>query len=256
MPHIKQSIAWWCFNKGPLAPAQLLRTAAEIGYAGVDLIEPDLWPLVKEHGLTIAAIIGHASLRVGLNRREEHDRIEREILANLKLAEQWGIPNLICFSGDRYGLDDQTGAEITAEGLRRVARAAEDAGVNLVLELLNSKVDHPGYQCDHSAWGVEVCRMVGSPRVGLLYDIYHMQIMEGDLIRTIRDQHQFFGHYHTAGNPGRNEIDDTQEINYPAVLRAIGATGYNGFIAQEFIPRGDMVAALRDAFERCLVDAD
>lgn len=255
MPQLKQSIAWWCYSKGPLAPAELLRAAAEIGYAGVDLIEPELWPLVKEFGLTISAVRGHESLEVGLNRREEHDRIERELLANISLAEQWGIPNLICFSGNRNGLDDRIGAEITAEGLRRVARAAEDAGVTLVLELLNSKVDHPDYQCDHTAWGVEVCRMVDSPRVKLLYDIYHMQIMEGDLIRTIQEQHQYFGHYHTAGNPGRHEIDDTQEINYPPIVRAISATGYTGFIAQEFVPRGDLVASLQDAFTRCSIEA-
>jgi hydroxypyruvate isomerase len=135
--------------------------------------------------------------------------------------------------------------------LRRVAQAAEDTGVNLVLELLNSKVNHADYQCDKTAWGVEVCRMVGSPRVKLLYDIYHMQVMEGDIIRTIRDSHAFFGHYHTAGNPGRNEIDDTQELNYPAIVRAIAATGYDGFLGQEFIPNGDPVTSLKDAFDRC-----
>jgi hydroxypyruvate isomerase len=171
--------------------------------------------------------------------------------ANIRDAVQWGIPNLICFSGNRNGLDDTTGAEITAEGLRAVARDAEDAGVTLVLELLNSKVDHPDYQCDRTLWGLGVCRMVNSPRVKLLYDIYHMQIMEGDIIRTITDNHATFGHYHTAGNPGRNNIDDTQELNYAAIMRAILATGYQGYVGQEFIARGDPVAALRDAFERC-----
>lgn len=253
MPQIKQSIAWWCYGNGPLSPDELLRAAAEIGYQGVDLAEPELWPLIKDYGLTISAIRGHDSLEVGLNQRVEHDRIEREILANLKIAEEWGIPNLICFSGNRNGLDDDTGAEITAEGLRRVAKAAEDAGVNLVVELLNSKVDHPDYQCDHTAWGVKVCKMVDSPRVKLLYDIYHMQIMEGDIIRTIQNDHQYFAHYHTAGNPGRHEIDDTQEIYYPPILQAIKATDYDGFIAQEFVPRGDTIAALKDAFERCRV---
>jgi hydroxypyruvate isomerase len=254
MPNIKHSLAWWCYARGEMTPEKLVRAAAEIGYDGVELPEQEHWPLIKEHGLTIAAHRGHASLTEGLNRREHHDQIEQEIRANLKLAERWGIPNLICFSGNRGGVDDETGAAITAEGLRRVARAAEDAGVTLVLELLNSKVNHPDYQCDRTAWGVAVCRMVDSPRVRLLYDIYHMQVMEGDLIRTIQDHHTYFGHYHTAGNPGRNEIDDTQEINYPAVVRAIGATGYNGYLGQEFIPRGDPVAGLRDAFERCQVD--
>ena len=254
MPPIKQSIAWWCFAR-LLTPQQLVRAAAEIGYAGIDLIEPEHWQLVKDHGLTIAAYGGHKSIAEGLNRREHHDRIEREILANLKQAERWGIPNLICFSGNRAGLDDPTGAEVTAEGLRRVAKAAEDAGVNLVLELLNSKVDHADYQCDRTAWGVAVCRMVESSRVKLLYDIYHMQIMEGDLIRTIRDNHAHFGHYHTAGNPGRNDLDETQEINYPPVMRAISATGYDGYVGQEFIPKGDPVAALKAAFDRCNVEA-
>jgi hydroxypyruvate isomerase len=254
MGRIKHSIAWWCFSRRTLTPEQLVRAAAEIGYDGIDLPDQEHWPLIKAHGLAIAAIRGHESLTSGLNRREHHDQIEREIRANLRLAEQWGVPNMICFSGNRGGLDDETGAEITAEGLRRVARAAEDAGVTLVLELLNSKVNHPDYQCDRTAWGVAVCRMVDSPRVKLLYDIYHMQVMEGDLIRTIQDYHAYFGHYHTAGNPGRNEIDDTQEINYPAVVRAIGAIGYDGYLGQEFIPRGEPVAALRDAFERCQVD--
>jgi hydroxypyruvate isomerase len=173
------------------------------------------------------------------------------VLANLKVAAQWGIPVLICFSGNRNGLADDRGVEITAEGLRRVARAAEDAGVTLALELLNSKVNHPDYQCDHTAWGLRVCELVGSPRVKLLYDIYHMQVMEGDVMRTIRDHHAAFGHYHTAGNPGRNELDETQELNYRAIVRAIRETGYDGYIGQEFIPRGEPVAALRAAFDVC-----
>ncbi|HEX5690721.1 MAG TPA: TIM barrel protein, partial [Roseiflexaceae bacterium] len=250
--HIKQSIAWWSFARA-LPPEQLVRAAAEIGYAGIEIAAPEFWPLIADHGLAIVSIVGHDSIPAGLNRRENHDRIVAEIQANLKLAEQWRIPNLICFSGNRAGQDDVEGAEIAAECLRRVARDAENAGVTLVLELLNSKVDHPDYQCDRTAWGVSVCRMVESPRVKLLYDIYHMQIMEGDLIRTIRDNHEFFGHYHTAGNPGRNELDATQEINYPAVVRAIAATGYGGYLGQEFIPTGDAVAALKQAFDICTV---
>ncbi len=160
------------------------------------------------------------------------------------------IPNLLCFSGNRNGLDDEVGAEITAAGLARIAPAAEEAGVTLVLELLNSKVDHPDYQADHTAWGVQVCRAVGSPRVKLLYDIYHMQIMEGDIIRTIQAVHPFIGLYHTAGNPGRNDLDDEQELNYAAILRAIRATGYTGYISHEFIPKGDPAAALRTTFAR------
>jgi hydroxypyruvate isomerase len=250
---IKQSVAWWCFAPRLMEPEALVRAAAEIGYAAMDLAPREHWQLVKDLGLALAAVNGHASIDSGLNRRENHDRIERELLANIRLAEQWGAANLICFSGSREGVPDDEGAEVTAEGFRRVARAAEDAGVNLALELLNSKVDHPGYQCDHTAWGVKVVELVGSPRVKLLYDIYHMQIMEGDIIRNIRDHHASFCHYHTAGNPGRHEIDDTQEINYPPIVRAIQATGFDGFLAQEFVPVGDPVAALRDAFARCNV---
>ena len=251
MSQLKQSVSWWCFARAGVAPETLVRASAEIGYAGIELVGEEHWPLIKEHGLTIAAIAGHQSLSDGLNKRENHERIEKELRDNLGKAVKWSIPNLICFSGNRQGLDDQRGIEITAEGLQRVAKAAEDAGVNLVLELLNSKVDHQDYQCDHTSWGVAVCERVASPRVQLLYDIYHMQIMEGDLIRTIRQEHAQFGHYHTAGNPGRHELDQTQELNYPAIIRAIRDTGYEGFVGQEFVPQGEPLAALRAAFEVC-----
>jgi len=252
MVAIKQSVSAWCFARA-MPPRDLARTLAEIGYAGVDLVDQEHWPLFKEHGLAIAAVNGHRSIEEGLNRRENHDRIEREITANLDLAARWDIANLIVFSGNRRGLDAAVGAETTAEGLRRVARAAEDAGVTLVLELLNSKVDHPDYQADHTAWGMHVCELVGSPRVKLLYDIYHMQIMEGDIIRAIQDHHRYVGHYHTAGNPGRHEIGATQELYYPAIMRAILTTGYDGYVGQEFIPAGDPVVALKEAFALCNV---
>jgi hydroxypyruvate isomerase len=251
MGRIRQSVAWWCFVREGFGPEALVRAAAEIGYEAVELVPPEYWQLAKDHGLAIASYGGHQSIIAGLNRRENHDRIEQEIRANLVLAERWGIPNLICFSGSRDGLDDAEGAAVTAEGLARVSKAAEDAGVTLILELLNSKVDHPDYQCDHTAWGVQVVEAVDSPRVRLLYDIYHMQIMEGDIIRTIQQHHPLFAHYHTAGNPGRRDLDDTQELWYPPIMRAIAATGYNGFVGQEFIPRGDPVAALRHAFTLC-----
>ena len=164
---------------------------------------------------------------------------------------KWRIPALIVFSGNRNGLPDAAGIEHTAEGLQRVAKAAEQAGVTLVLELLNTKVDHPDYQCDHTAWGVDVCKLVNSPRVKLLYDIYHMQIMEGDVIRTIRDNIAHIGHFHTAGNPGRNELDENQELYYPAICRAIAATDYDGYVGQEFTPKGDPVAALEQAYKAC-----
>jgi hydroxypyruvate isomerase len=233
---------------------ELATAMAAIGYAAVELADQEHWPVFREHGLAIAAVSGHRSIGDGLNRRQNHDRIEREITASLRLATQWDIANLIVFSGNREGLDDAAGAEITAEGLRRVAGAAEDAGVTLVLELLNSKVDHPDYQADRTAWGAEVVRLVGSPRVKLLYDIYHMQIMEGDIIRTIQTCAAAIGHYHTAGVPGRHEIGDGQELYYPAIVRAIQATGFAGYLGQEFIPAGDPVAALREAFALCTVE--
>ena len=169
----------------------------------------------------------------------------------LAKAGTWPFPVLICFSGCRRGLSDEAGLEQCAKTLRRLAPRAEEAGVVLAMELLNSKVDHADYQCDHTAWGIELCRRVGSPVVKLLYDIYHMQIMEGDLVHTIRDGHEFFAHYHTAGNPGRGQPDETQEINYPAVYRAIAETGYAGIISHEFLPKGDPLAALEKAYRDC-----
>lgn len=248
---MKHAVAWWCLERAGMTLPQAIDVCRDLGYGGLELVEPADWPQLRAAGLTIVSGRGHASLEDGLNRRENHDRIEREIRANLALAVEWGIPVLICFSGNRGGLDDEAGLAATAEGLRRVARAAEEAGVTLALELLNSKVNHPDYQCDHTAWGVRVCEAVGSPRVKLLYDIYHMQVMEGDIIRTIGQHHRWFGHYHTAGNPGRHEIDDSQELNYPAIVRAIAATGYDGWLGQEFIPQGEPIAALRDALARC-----
>jgi hydroxypyruvate isomerase len=252
MSRFKQSISWWCFAD-KLTPEQLVRAAVDIGYQAVELVSQEYWSLIKDHGLTIASIDGHSTHEDGLNRRENRARIEREIRVSIELAVKWGIPNLICFSGNRHGLDDTTGAEIAAENLRHVAKMAEDAGVTLLLEMFNSKVDHPDYQADSSAWGIKICQMVGSPRVRLLYDIYHMQIMEGDIIRTIRDNHAYFAHYHTAGVPGRHEIDDRQELNYRAIMRTIAATGYEGYVGQEFVPTSEPIAALKAAFDLCNV---
>ena len=235
-----------------MSPDELIAAAADIGYAGFDLVPAEHWSAIRDAGLEIASIFGHQSLQDGLNKRSNHDRIEGEILENIEQAQNLGIHGLVCFSGNRHG-DDDDGVEVTAAGLCRVAGAAEEAGVDLVLELLNSKVDHPEYQCDSTAWGVEVMERVGSPRVKLLYDIYHMQIMEGDLIRTIRQYNQYFGHYHTAGNPGRNELDENQEIYYPAVIKAIEETGYDGFVGHEFVPLGDPVTSLRQAYEVCRI---
>ena len=248
---IRQSFSYWCVANRGVEPEALLAGAAKIGYAGVELIDEKLWPLARKAGLEIVSAGGHGTIDDGLNREENFPRIEKELRENLAKANEWEIPVLICFSGARRGLSDEAGLEQCVKSLKRLAPQAENAGVVLAVELLNSKVDHADYQCDRSAWGIELCQRVGSPSVKLLYDIYHMQIMEGDLIRTIRDGHTYFAHYHTAGNPGRGQPDASQEINYPAVYRAIAETGYAGYIAHEFIPEGDPLAALEKAYRDC-----
>ena len=211
------------------------------------------WQTVRDHGMRVAVTVGHASLPDGLNKRENHDRIADELLANIELAAAEEISGLICFSGNREGKSEEEGRDNTIEGLQRVAAAAEEKGVNLCMELLNSKVNHPDYQCDRTAWGVEVCKGVDSPRVKLLYDIYHMQIMEGDLIRTIQENIDYISHFHTAGNPGRNDLDEAQEIYYPPVMRAIADTGYDLYVGHEFSPKADPLAAMKAAFDTCHV---
>jgi hydroxypyruvate isomerase len=250
MPAIAQSVSWWCFVSERLTPNEFVRAAADAGYTAVDLVPPEYFSLVAGHGLKIAAVAGH-ELAVGLNKRDQHARIKKELEAKLADAVRHGIPNLICFSGNRDGLGDTEGIDVTAEGLARLAPSAEREGITLILELLNSKVDHPDYQADHTAWGVSVCQKVNSPRVKLLYDIYHMQIMEGDIVRTIESSHPWIAHYHTAGNPGRNDLDDEQELNYSSILRAIKGIGFAGYIAHEFIPKRDATAALKDTFQQC-----
>ena len=246
----KASLTWWSFADRGVAAGELIRAVAGMGYHGIELADEALWPAIADAGLAIASHRGHDTLTDGLNRRENHQRIERELLANLDLAQRWRIPVLICFSGNRDGFsNDEEGIENTALGLSRVASAAQEAGVTLALELLNSRVDHPDYQCDRTAWGLEVIARVGSPRVQLLYDVYHMQVMEGDVIRTIETHHAAFGHYHVAGNPGRHEPDRSQELWYPAIYEAIAATGFAGYVGMEFIPRADPIAALRAALD-------
>jgi len=248
---MKQSFSWWSFCRGGVDPDALVQAAARIGYAGVDLVPEEHWERVRAAGLVIASVGGHQSLTDGLNRPQNHDRIETEIAAKLKQAVEWGIPNLVVFSGNRNGLTDDEGAENTAVGLRRVARQAEQAGVTLIMELLNSKVNHADYQADYTAWGVSVCEKVGSPRIKLLYDIYHMQIMEGNVIASLQANAAHIAHYHTAGVPGRRDLDNDQELYYPAICRAIAATGFDGFLAHEFLPKGDPMAALEAAYNVC-----
>jgi hydroxypyruvate isomerase len=243
----KASFTWWSFADRGAEADELILAAAAMGYDGIELVDETLWPAAADAGLAIVSHRGHGTIEAGLNRREHHDRIERELLANLALAQQWQIPILICFSGSRAGLDDEAGIEQTSRGLARVAQAAEEAGVTLALELLNSKIDHPDYQCDRTVWGLAVIERVGSPRVKLLYDVYHMQVMEGDVMRTIAAHHDAFAHYHIAGNPGRHEPDQCQELWYPPIYRAIAATGYDGYVGMEFIPRGEPATALQAA---------
>jgi hydroxypyruvate isomerase len=256
---IKQSFCYPLFRPKGMSLDELLARAAEIGYAGVELWRrgDDFEQLVEaahRHNLTVAHMNGHQSLTDGSNNRANHDRIEAELTESIDLAAEHGIPGLNCLSGNRLdGLDDEQAVGVAADCYKRVVGHAEDKGVNLNLELLNSKRDHGGYQCDHTAWGVAVCRKVASPRMKLNFDIYHMQIMEGDLIETIRANIEHIGHFHTAGNPGRGPLDETQEIYYPAVCRAIADAGYDLYVGHEFGPRGDRLAALEAAFRTCYV---
>lgn len=251
MSSLRQSFSWWCFSNRGTEDSDLLSGAARIGYDGVELLGENLWKPALDAGLSIVSVPGHNSIEDGLNRRENAARIVGEIEENIEKAVEFRIPFLICFSGNRGGLGDEAGLNHCAETLARVTPAAERAGVVLIMELLNSKVDHHDYQCDRSAWGVELCKRVGSPSFRLLYDIYHMQVMEGDIIRTIRENHAFFAHYHTAGNPGRGPMDARQELQYPAIYRAIAETGFTGFVGHEFIPKENPLCELESAFQLC-----
>ena len=248
---IKQSISFWCFDRPELPFMKLCQEAKRIGYQGLEMVPEDHWEVARFAGLMIVTMAGHASIAEGLNRPVHHDRIERELRASIDTAAAHGIPSVICFSGNRAGLDDAAGLAATVAALKRVAGHAEAKGVTLVLELLNSKVDHPDYMADRTAWGAAVVRQVGSPRVRLLYDIYHMQVMEGDVIRTITENIELIGHLHTAGNPGRHEIGPGQELSYPGIMKAVAATTYAGHVGQEFVPTGDPIAALEEAFRLC-----
>ncbi|HEU5154442.1 MAG TPA: TIM barrel protein [Gemmatimonadales bacterium] len=248
---LKQSVCRWCYQAMPLE--DLCRNAAAIGLTSVELLDEGEWPVVRRFGLTCAMANGPGPIEEGWNRLDLHDKLAAEAGRLLPLAAKAGLPNLIVFSGNRSGLSDADGIANCARGLARITPLAERVGVTLCLELLNSKVDHHDYQCDHTAWGVEVVNRVGSPRLKLLYDIYHMQIMDGDVIRTIRDNIQFIGHFHTGGVPGRGEIDDTQELNYRRICQAIVELGYQGYLGQEFVPTRDPMTSLRQGVEICSV---
>jgi len=247
---IKHSVCRWCYGKIPLD--ELCQAAKSMGITSIDLAGPKEWPTLKKYGLTSAMGNGAGmGITKGFNRREYHDKLVADFEKLIPQAAEAGIPNVICMSGNRDGQDDAEGLKICAEGLKRLMKTAEQYNVTVTMELLNSKVNHKDYQCDHTAWGVQLCKMVGSERFKLLYDIYHMQIMEGDLIATIKNNIQYISHFHTGGVPGRNEIDDTQEINYPAVMRAIAELNFGGWVAQEFIPKRDPLTSLRQSIEIC-----
>jgi len=252
-----QSVCLPMMVSDTLTQQSLIEQSAKIGFAAVEF-----WgrsddfeaacELAARHGLRVASFIGHTTLGDGLNNPTGHDRIEAELRESIDIAAEIDTPGVICFSGNSVpGMSNDEAIANTAAGLRRVAPYAEERGVNLNLELLNSKIDHHGYQCDSTAWGVSVVEAVGSPNVKLLYDIYHMQIMEGDVIRTMVNNLQAIGHIHTAGNPGRRDLDGEQELNYQAICRELAEAGYSGYIGHEFKPKGDVIASLRQAFEVC-----
>lgn len=248
---INHSVCRWCYNSIPLE--DLCKAAKDIGLASIELTGPDEWPTLQKYGLTSALPWGAGKgIADGFNNPQLHDELVKSYTEVIPKAAAAGLTQIICFSGNRKGLDDEKGIENCAIGLKRLMPVAEKYKVTVVMELLNSKVNHADYQCDHTAWGVALCDKVGSDRFKLLYDIYHMQIMEGDVIATIKKYQQYIAHYHTGGVPGRNEIDETQELNYPAIMKAIVETGFKGFVAQEFIPkREDKIASLKQGVQIC-----
>ena len=246
--NIRHSVSKWCFGM-PLD--QFCVECKAMGIEAIDLLDEKDWDVPLKHGMVCSLGNGPTSIGDGMNRLENHDRVVEACERLLPVAAAKKVPSVMLFSGNRRGMSDDEGLENCTIGLKRVMPIAEKHGVTILMELLNSKVDHRDYMCDRSPWGVELVNRVGSERFRLLYDIYHMQIMEGDVIRTIRDHHAAFGHYHTAGNPGRNEIDDTQELFYPAICQAIVATGFKGYLAQEFIPRRNPMESLRQSIDIC-----
>ena len=252
----KLSVTRWPFRQFTLD--QLCQMAHQLGIDSVELLEPNEWAIPRKYGLTCA--MGYATvpnpetrLTQGFNRVENHAWLIPAYERAISLAAAARVPNVICFSGNRAGQNDDEGRAICARGITPLIPVAERYGVTLCMELLNSKIDHPDYQCDHTAWGVALAKQINSPRFKLLYDIYHMQIMEGDVIRTVSDNIKYIGHFHTGGVPGRHEIDDTQELNYRAVMLAIGEAGFSGYVAQEFVPTKDPRTSLADAIRICRV---
>ena len=250
--NINHSVCQWCFNS--MTVEELCKAVKEIGFSAIDLMAPKDWPTLHKYGIYSSMCYhgGKVSLTEGFNKTENHASLIKDYMEVMPLMVKAGYKDVICFSGSRFGMDDETGLKNCAAGLKEIVSFAEKNGLTIHMELLNSKVDHKDYMCDKTAWGVELCKRVGSNSFKLLYDIYHMQIDEGDVIRTIKNNHQYIGHYPTAGVPGRHEIDESQELFYPAIMKAIVDTGYKGYVAQEFIPAAtDKIASLKDAVMRC-----
>jgi hydroxypyruvate isomerase len=247
---LKQSVSRWCYQRIPMP--EFCKAVADMGLTAIDLLEEPEWAVARDHGLICSmGYAGGGSIRDGLNVTANHDAIVKNFERLIPRAAALKVPNVITFFGNRRGMSDEVATANCIGGLNRVKKIAEDNGVTICVELLNSKVNHPDYQGDRTAFGVAIVKAVDSPRVKLLYDIYHMQIMEGDLIKTIRDNHQYIAHYHTGGVPGRHELDGTQEVNWPAVCRAIVDTGFTGFLAHEFVPTRDPLTSLREAVTLC-----
>lgn len=249
---LKQSVSYWCFGKIPLD--QFCKDAKAMGLAGIDLLDPADWPSVKAHGLVATMANGPSGIGHGWNDPQLHDQLVEKAEKRLQEVAEAGLPNMIVLSGNRRGMPDDEGLKNCTKGLKRIMPLAEKLGVNVVMELLNSKRDHKDYMCDHTAWGVALANEIGSERFKLLYDIYHMQIMEGDVIQTLLDNLKYIGHIHTGGVPGRNEIDETQELNYKRICQAIADAGFQGYLAHEFVPKQeDPLASLRQAVSICTV---
>lgn len=252
--NINHSVCHWTYNF--LSLEELCAEVKKIGFSAIDLVGPKDWPTLKKHDVYSSMCNGaEINLVDGWNHKEFHSTLIKNYTEHIELVAKAGYKNLICFSGNRRGMDDETGLKNCAEGLKQIMSLAEKNNVMIQMELLNSKVDHKDYMCDKTPWGVELCKRIGSPNFKLLYDIYHMQIDEGDVIRTIRDNHQYFGHYHTGGVPGRHVIDESQELYYPAIMKAIIATGFKGYVAQEFMSaktqKDDKIAELKKAITIC-----
>lgn len=249
--NINHSVCRWCFNEFTIE--ELCQLANETGLVGIDLVGPKDWPVLQKYGLQSTMCNGaEINLVQGWNNKKYHPVLLNNYREMIPLLAKAGYRNLICFSGNRDGMDDESGLNNSADGLKQIIALAEKNKVTLVMELLNSKIDHKDYQCDKTPWGVELVKRIGSDNFRLLYDIYHMQIDEGDVIRTIKENHQYIAHYHTAGVPGRHEIDETQELNYPAIMKAILGTGFKGYVAQEFIPLNkDKAGSLKAAVRIC-----